>query len=116
VTYPEISFRSELLAWVPAGWRAVGRLQVKNAEQELACRLALHLGGTRQDGSAHPHHQQLGHRLQVDNPPVHPRTRPPHPDDVLMFPRTGHVSRRVSFSGRLFGPWASAPGVAGRRG
>jgi len=30
--FPEISFRSELLAWVPAGWRAVGRLQVKNAE------------------------------------------------------------------------------------
>ena len=50
-TYPEISFRSELLAWVPAGWRAVGRLQVKNAEHELACQLALHLGGTRPDGS-----------------------------------------------------------------
>jgi len=29
-TFPEISFRSELLAWVPAGWRAVGILQVKN--------------------------------------------------------------------------------------
>ena len=49
--YPEISFRSELLAWVPAGWRAVGRLQVKNAEHELACRLDLHLHGTRPDGS-----------------------------------------------------------------
>jgi len=49
--YPEISFRSELLAWVPAGWRAVGRLQVKNAEHELACHLDLHLGGTRPDGS-----------------------------------------------------------------
>jgi polyisoprenoid-binding protein YceI len=49
--YPEISFRSELLAWVPAGWRAAGRLQVKNAEHELACYLALHLGGTRPDGS-----------------------------------------------------------------
>ena len=49
--YPEISFRSELLAWVPAGWRAVGRLQVKNAEHQLACHLALHLGGTRPDGS-----------------------------------------------------------------
>jgi len=24
--FPEIGFRSELLAWVPAGWRAVGRL------------------------------------------------------------------------------------------
>jgi polyisoprenoid-binding protein YceI len=49
--YPEISFRSERLAWVPAGWRAAGRLQVKNAEHELACRLALHRGGTRPDGS-----------------------------------------------------------------
>jgi polyisoprenoid-binding protein YceI len=49
--YPEISFRSEFLAWVPAGWRAAGRLQVKNAEHELACRLGLHLGGTRPDGS-----------------------------------------------------------------
>ena len=49
--FPEISFRSEFLAWVPAGWRAVGRLQVKNAEHELACRLALHLGGRRPDGS-----------------------------------------------------------------
>ena len=51
VTYPEISFRSELLAWVPAGWRAAGRLQVKNAEHELACHLDLYLGGTRPDGS-----------------------------------------------------------------
>ena len=49
--FPEISFRSELLAWVPAGWRAAGRLQVKNAEHELACHLDLHLGGTRPDGS-----------------------------------------------------------------
>jgi len=49
--YPEISFRSELLAWVPAGWRAVGRLQVKGAEHELACCLALHAGGTRLDCS-----------------------------------------------------------------
>jgi polyisoprenoid-binding protein YceI len=49
--FPEISFRSELLAWAPAGWRAAGHLQVKNAEHELACYLALHLGGTRPDGS-----------------------------------------------------------------
>ena len=49
--YPEISFQSELLAWVPAGWRAVGRLQVKNAEHELACHLALRFGGTRPDSS-----------------------------------------------------------------
>jgi len=45
--FPEISFRSELLVWVPAGWRAVGRLQVKNTEHELACQLDLDLPGTR---------------------------------------------------------------------
>ena len=47
--FPEISFRSELLAWVPAGWRAVGRLRVKNAEHELACQFDMHAGGTRPD-------------------------------------------------------------------
>jgi polyisoprenoid-binding protein YceI len=47
--FPEISFRSELLAWVPAGWRAVGRLRVKNAEHELACQFDLHPGDTRPD-------------------------------------------------------------------
>ena len=40
--YPEISFQAELLVWVPAGWRAVGRLLVKNTEHELACQLDLH--------------------------------------------------------------------------
>ncbi len=45
--FPEISFRSELLAWVPAGWRVVGRLQVKGTEHELACQLDLQLGDTR---------------------------------------------------------------------
>jgi polyisoprenoid-binding protein YceI len=39
--FPEISFRSELLASVPSGWRAVGHLQVKDAEHELACQLEL---------------------------------------------------------------------------
>jgi polyisoprenoid-binding protein YceI len=47
--YPEISFQSDLLVRVPAGWRAVGRLQVKNAEHELACQL-----GDSRPGSA-PH-------------------------------------------------------------
>ncbi len=47
--FPEVSFRSELLAWVPAGWRAVGLLRVKNVEHELACVLDLHLGDTRPD-------------------------------------------------------------------
>ena len=49
--FPETSFRSELLVWVPAGWRAVGRLRVKNTEHELACQLDLRLGGTRPGGS-----------------------------------------------------------------
>ncbi len=48
--FPEISFRSELLVWVPAGWRAVGRLRVKDTEHELACQLDLHLGDTRPGG------------------------------------------------------------------
>ena len=49
--FPEIGFRSELLAWVPAGWRAVGRLQVKGAEHELACRFDLYLDDPRPGGS-----------------------------------------------------------------
>jgi polyisoprenoid-binding protein YceI len=44
---PEISFRSELLVRVPAGWRAAGRLQVKNTEHELACQLMLSTVATR---------------------------------------------------------------------
>jgi len=48
--FPEISFRSELLACVPTGWRAVGRLQVKNAEHELACQLELRQGDPTPDG------------------------------------------------------------------
>jgi polyisoprenoid-binding protein YceI len=50
-TYPEISFESDLLVWVPAGWRAVGRLQVKNAEHELACQLGVQLGDTQPTGA-----------------------------------------------------------------
>jgi polyisoprenoid-binding protein YceI len=48
--FPQISFRSERLAWVPAGWRAVGRLRVKNTEHELACQLDLHLRDARPGG------------------------------------------------------------------
>jgi len=48
--FPQISFRSKLLVWVPAGWRAVGRLQVKNAEHELACQLDLDLADTQPGG------------------------------------------------------------------
>jgi hypothetical protein len=39
-----------LLAWVPAGWRAVGGLRVKNAEHELACQFDLQPGDTQLDG------------------------------------------------------------------
>jgi polyisoprenoid-binding protein YceI len=49
--FPEIIFRSELLAWVPAGWRAVGRLQLKGTEHELACQLDLDRDGAQLDGS-----------------------------------------------------------------
>jgi polyisoprenoid-binding protein YceI len=48
--FPEISFRSELLAWVPTGWRAVGRLQVKDTEHELACRFDPRLDDLQPDG------------------------------------------------------------------
>jgi polyisoprenoid-binding protein YceI len=48
--FPEISFRSELLVWVPAGWRAVGLLQVKDAEHELACQLEPRQGDTSPGG------------------------------------------------------------------
>ena len=51
--YPEISFRSDLLVWVPTGWRAVGYLWVKNAEHELACQFGVHLGDTRAGGTPH---------------------------------------------------------------
>ncbi len=48
--FPEISFRSEQLAWVPTGWRAVGYLQVKDTEHELACRFELRLDDLRPGG------------------------------------------------------------------
>jgi hypothetical protein len=51
--YPEISFQSDLLVRVPAGWRAVGRLQVKNAEHELACQLGAQLGDSRPGSAPH---------------------------------------------------------------
>jgi polyisoprenoid-binding protein YceI len=51
--YPEISFRTDLLAEVPTGWRAAGRLQVKDAEHELACEFGVHLGDARPGGAPH---------------------------------------------------------------
>lgn len=50
-TYPEMSFRTDLLAQVPTGWRAVGRLLVKNAEHDLACEFSVHLGDARPGGA-----------------------------------------------------------------
>ena len=71
--FPEISFRSELLAWVPTGWRAVGHLQVKDTEHELACRFDPRLDDLRPGGPPQVlSRQQLGHRLAVDHPPADP--------------------------------------------
>jgi polyisoprenoid-binding protein YceI len=42
--YPDISFHSDLLTWVPSGWRAIGRLRVKDREHELACEFGVHFG------------------------------------------------------------------------
>ena len=50
VTYPEISFRSELLAWAPAGWRTVGYLNVRGTEHELACQLDLQVSDPKAAG------------------------------------------------------------------
>lgn len=43
--FPEITFRAELLACVPAGWRAVGQLRLKGIERPLACQLEVDPGG-----------------------------------------------------------------------
>src|SRR5580704_6638398 len=63
-TFPEIGFRSELLAWVPAGWRAVGRLQVKGAEHELACRFDLRLDDPQPGG---PPRLKVASSLVIDS-------------------------------------------------
>ena len=62
--YPEISFRSELLAWVPAGWRAVGRLQVKGAEHEVASRFDLRLDDPQPGG---PPRLKVASSLVIDS-------------------------------------------------
>lgn len=50
--FPEISFQSEVLAWAPAGWRAVGCLQVKGTEHELDCQLDVDRDGGPVDDSS----------------------------------------------------------------
>jgi polyisoprenoid-binding protein YceI len=50
--YPEVSFRMELLAWVPSGWRAVGQLLVKGTEHTVACQLDVDPGSQRPGGQA----------------------------------------------------------------
>ena len=62
--FPEITFRSELLAFVPDGWRAVGRLQLKGAEHELACQLDLHRGAEPPDG---PPRFRIASRWVIDS-------------------------------------------------
>ena len=62
--FPEIGFRSELLAWVPTGWRAVGRLQVKGAEHELACRFDLRLDDPQPGG---PPRLKVASSLVIDS-------------------------------------------------
>jgi polyisoprenoid-binding protein YceI len=62
--FPEISFRSEMLAWVPAGWRAVGRLRVKGTEHELVCRFDLRLDDPRPGG---PSRLQVAGTLVIDS-------------------------------------------------
>jgi polyisoprenoid-binding protein YceI len=62
--FPEISFRSDLLAWVPAGWRAVGRLQVKGTEHELACRFDLRLDDPQPGG---PPRLKVADSLVIDS-------------------------------------------------
>ncbi len=62
--FPEVTFRSELLAWVPAGWRAVGHLQVKDTEHELACRFDLHLGDLQ---AGEPQRVEVAGRWVVDS-------------------------------------------------
>jgi polyisoprenoid-binding protein YceI len=48
--FPEITMRSDLMVLVPTGWRAVGRLQVKGTEHEMACQLSVQHGGNPLDG------------------------------------------------------------------
>jgi polyisoprenoid-binding protein YceI len=67
--FPEITFRSELLAFVPGGWRAVGRMTLKGTEHELACQLDLQCGGAlryrpRLDG---PRHFLIASRWVIDS-------------------------------------------------
>lgn len=52
--YPEICFDSDLLVLVPSGWRAVGRLRVKNSEHELACQFGVQFGGFGPDDLPRP--------------------------------------------------------------
>jgi polyisoprenoid-binding protein YceI len=52
--YPEITFQSDLLIWVPSGWRAVGRLRVKDGEHELACEFAVQSSDPGPSGAYRP--------------------------------------------------------------
>jgi polyisoprenoid-binding protein YceI len=51
-TYPDISFRSDMLVCAPTGWRAVGHLRVKGTEHPLVCELDADLRAQRPGSAA----------------------------------------------------------------
>ena len=76
--FPQISFRSQLLVRVPAGWQAVGQLQVQGAEP----RVGMPAGG----GSGQPRPgrcRPLGAGRPAGNQPAGPGAEPPRCHDVL---------------------------------
>jgi len=84
--FPDISFRSELLVCVPAGWQAVGQLQVKGTEHALACLLEVvqaHWRDPRPDG---PPRMTIASRWVLDSrwvTVVAPPEEPNGPPDCL---------------------------------
>ena len=52
--YPDICFQSDLLISVPSGWRAVGRLRLKDIEHELACKFGVRLGNDESPEAPRP--------------------------------------------------------------
>jgi polyisoprenoid-binding protein YceI len=62
--FPQITFQSERLVWVPTGWRSLGRLQVKDAEHELACQLDVDLPDKR---PSDPRHIIIASRWVIDS-------------------------------------------------
>jgi polyisoprenoid-binding protein YceI len=87
-TFSQITFQSEQLVWVPTGWRAIGRLQVKDTEDELACQLDVDLPDTR---PRDPQHIIIASSWVIDSRWITNQWVPalvPHHDDVLIVART----------------------------